>query len=228
MKVTGEATVGAPAEKVWAALHDQAVLARAVPGCERLEVTGPGSGRFIVTTAMTAIGGTYSGQVTASGQQEPSSVDLTASISGSQGTATADLAIRLTPAPGGATLVGYEVNGVVGGAIAGVGARLLASAARRLADEFLAALDEAVADQVPVVPAAPEQPAAPASAKPVTGPGLTPGPAGPPEPPVPAAPASAARLDLKTSVLLGAGLALAGIAAFLLRRRGRRARSRRS
>ena len=53
MKVTGEATVGAPAETVWAALHDRAVLVRAVPGCERLEVSDAlGSGRFIVTTTM--------------------------------------------------------------------------------------------------------------------------------------------------------------------------------
>ena len=147
MKVTGEATVGAPAETVWAALHDQAVLARAVPGCEQLEVTGPGSGRFIVTTTLTAISGTYSGQLTASGQQAPSSVELTASASGDQGTVTADLTIRLTPTEGGATLVSYEANGVPDGAIAAVGARLLASAAKRLADDFLAGLDEEMANR---------------------------------------------------------------------------------
>lgn len=145
MKVAGEATVGAPAETVWAALHDRAVLVRAVPGCEQLEITGPGTGRFVVTTELTAISGTYSGQLTASGQEEPSSLTLIASASGDQGTVDADVTIKLTPAEGGATLVSYEANGVADGAIAGVGARLLASAARRLADEFLAGLDEEVA-----------------------------------------------------------------------------------
>ena len=155
MKVTGEATVGAPAETVWAALHDRAVLVRAVPGCERLEVTGPGSGRFIVTTELAAISGTYSGQLTASGERPPSFVELAASASGEQGTVTADLTLRLTPTEGGATLVSYEANGVADGAIAAVGARLLASAAKRLADEFLAGLDEELAE--------PAEPAKPAS-----------------------------------------------------------------
>jgi uncharacterized protein len=252
MKVTGEATVGAPPETVWAALHDRALLVRAVPGCERLDIIGPDSGRFIVTTAMTAIGGTYSGQLTASAQQEPSSVDLIASVSSSQGTVTADLAIRLSPVPGGATLVGYEATGVVSGAIAGVGARLLASAAKRLADEFLAALDEAVAelargDDPPEPPEgrgasrhrlpsslvadAPHSSvqAAPRPSEPGPGSEL---PAGfgseLPEPPAKSGSGLVSRLDLKTGVLVGAALAVAGIAAVLFRRLGRRARSRRS
>ena len=136
------------------------------PAASSWSFTGPGSGRFIVTTTMTAISGTYSGLVTASGQQEPSSVELTASASGDQGTVTADLTIRLTPAEGGATLISYEASGVPSGAIAGVGARLLASAAKRLADEFLASLDEEIARsaRASADPAATTSPARPAQA----------------------------------------------------------------
>ena len=227
MKVTGEATVGAPAETVWAALHDQAVLARAVPGCERLEITGPGSGRFIVTTTMTAISGTYSGLLTASSQQEPSSVELTASASGDQGTVTVDLTIRLTPADGGATLVSYEANGVSSGAIAGVGSRLLASAAKRLADEFLAGLDEEVGRQVQDAHA-PKSPAPPES-KPEPGrePEELPGPAE--RLARPTSGGLTSRLDRRTGVLVGAAIVLGGIVlGVLFGRRGRRARSGRS
>ena len=37
MKITGSATLDAPVETVFAALNDPAVLARTIPGCERLE-----------------------------------------------------------------------------------------------------------------------------------------------------------------------------------------------
>jgi uncharacterized protein len=225
MKVTGEATVGAPAESVCAALHDQAVLARAVPGCERLEIVGPGSGRFIVTTTMTAISGTYSGQLTSSQQQQPSSVDLTASISGSQGTVTADLAIRLTPAGGGATLVGYEANGVVSGAIAGVGARLLASAAKRLADEFLAALDEVIAGPAPVASITPKQAAEDASTEVVSESRIEPNSE---SPALYTSGAVAGRPDLKLSALVAAVILLFGIAVGILFGRRGRARASRS
>ncbi|HEY3906781.1 MAG TPA: carbon monoxide dehydrogenase subunit G [Streptosporangiaceae bacterium] len=234
MKVTGEATVGAPAETVWAALHDRAVLVRAVPGCERLEVTGPGSGRFIVTTELAAVSGTYSGQFTASGEQRPSFVELAASASGAQGTVTADLTLRLTPTEGGATLVSYEANGVADGAIAAVGARLLASAAKRLADEFLAGLDEELAEpaEPASVPAKNESgpaasgPAATSTAALVPAAGSSPEPVG-----QPVSPGSSliARLDRRTSALIGAAILLGGIVlGILLGRRGRRDRTGRS
>jgi uncharacterized protein len=231
MKVAGEATVGAPAEKVWAALHDQAVLARAVPGCERLELTGPGTGRFTVTTTMNAISGTYSGQLTASGQQAPSSVALTASASGDQGTVTADLTISLTPTEGGATLVSYEANGVADGSIAGVGTRLLASAAKRLADEFLASLDEEVArppERVrkrPQAESAPKSPAAKSpEPKPERGPAGPGGPGGPGGPAGPGAGDLTGYLNGKNGALVGAVIALIAVV-IVLGRRSRRARS---
>ncbi|HET7018424.1 MAG TPA: carbon monoxide dehydrogenase subunit G [Streptosporangiaceae bacterium] len=219
MKVTGEATVGAPAETVWAALHDQAVLARAVPGCEQLEITGPGAGRFIVTTTMTAISGTYSGRLTVCGQQAPSSVELTASALGDQCTVTADLTIQLTPTEGGATLVSYEANGTADGSIAGVGTRLLASAAKRLADEFLASLDEEVARSAE--PVRKRHKAESASAP--KAPELKPDP-GPASPASPGSSDITNYLDAKTGALVGAVVALIAIV-ILLGRRGRRARS---
>ena len=41
MKLSGEATIAAPVERVYAALNDPAVLVRTIPGCQRLEQTGP-------------------------------------------------------------------------------------------------------------------------------------------------------------------------------------------
>lgn len=153
MKVVGEATARGSAEMVWGALHDAALLAGAIPGCEHFEVCGPGLGEFTASTALVAIRGTYAGQLTITEQQRPSVLRLTVSATGDQGTIDADVALRLSEAavdpPGGAdsatTLVSYEANGTVTGSIAGVGTRLLAGAAKRLAGEFFAVIDESVA-----------------------------------------------------------------------------------
>ena len=42
MKISGAATLHAPADQVWTALNDPAVLVRTIPGCEQLEATGAG------------------------------------------------------------------------------------------------------------------------------------------------------------------------------------------
>ena len=47
MKITGTSTLVAPPHQVWDAVHDPAVLARCLPGCERLTEhcdEGDGSG----------------------------------------------------------------------------------------------------------------------------------------------------------------------------------------
>ena len=49
MKITGEATLHAPLERVWWALNDPAVLVRTIPGCQQLEETGPDAYRMTVT-----------------------------------------------------------------------------------------------------------------------------------------------------------------------------------
>src|SRR5215469_13740916 len=146
MKVVGDAAAHGSVEAVWDALHETAVLARAIPGCERFEVTGPGLAEFVATTALPAIGGTYAGKLTIVEQQRPSLLRLTASATGDQGTITADVTVSLGDGagtgPGGttpldppgsaATLVSYEANGTVTGPIAAVGTRLLTTAAKRL------------------------------------------------------------------------------------------------
>lgn len=147
MNIVGTGVVRAPLQEVWAALRDQAVLSRAIPGCDRFEVAGPGRATFTATTAMPAISGTYSGTVSLTDGQPPTTMTVTVSIAGDHGNLTADVAVRLSPEDGGGTLVSYEGVAVADGAIEGVGTRLLASAAKRMATEFLGAVDEALAER---------------------------------------------------------------------------------
>jgi uncharacterized protein len=189
MRISGAATMHAPAGQVWAALTDPAVLVASIPGCERFEPAGPDTYRFTIAAAVASIQASYAGEVSLSQQQEPVSFVLTASGAGAPGTVTTSVQIRLADIADGTTELSYDADAVIGGLIAGVGQRLLSSVARRLAGAFFSSVDEVLVDTgragpiraVPTVPVftGPDS----------TGPAVTgPGPDSPGQ--IPAAPVS--------------------------------------
>ena len=145
MRVSGAGTLHAPAEVVRAALADRDVLVRAIPGIERLDVAGHGRCEFTMTTAVAAVSGTYAGAAVIQHADAPNVLGLHVSAAGARGTIGADVVVRLAPAADGATEVSYEADAEVAGPIAGIGQRMLASIARRLAGDFLGGLDRVVA-----------------------------------------------------------------------------------
>jgi carbon monoxide dehydrogenase subunit G len=141
MKISGEATLHAGIERVWAAVHDPAVLVRTLPGCERLESTGPDSYRMIVTAGVASIRGTYAGEVKLHSQQRPNSFVMSASGAGGPGTVRTEVQVQLLEIDG-STRLAYDADAVVGGMIGGVGQRMLAGVAKKTAGEFFAAVDD--------------------------------------------------------------------------------------
>lgn len=146
MKISGEAMVHAPVGRVWDALRDPAVLARTIPGCERLQATGPGAYLMTVTTGVASTRGTYSATVRVHKSTAPSSFAVSASGAGAPGTIGTDVHMRLSDVDG-STRVSYDADATVGGLIGGVGQRLLTSVAERTAEEFFAAVDEVLAGE---------------------------------------------------------------------------------
>ena len=144
MKVAGQATLHAPIERVWAALNDPAVLVRTIPGCQRLEETGPDAYAMTVTAGVASIKGSYAGTVQLAELQPPTSFLLRASGAGAPGTVSAEVTVRLTEQDD-ATLLDYDADAVVGGVIGGVGQRMLAGVAKKLAGEFFAGVDAVLA-----------------------------------------------------------------------------------
>lgn len=179
MKINGKATLQAPPERVWAALNDPAVLVATIPGCERLERTGPDRYRMTITAGVASITGTYVGDVELADPEPPSAFTLRASGAGAPGTVSADVRVTLAAEADGGTLLRYAADATVGGAIGGVGQRVLAGVARKTATQFFAAVDahlaasdaEAVAaEPAPgIAPAAEPVAAAPAAGGPGQG-----------------------------------------------------------
>ncbi|MER7073714.1 carbon monoxide dehydrogenase subunit G [Terrabacter sp. NPDC000476] len=162
MKITGSATLAADPQQVWDAFHDPAVLARCLPGCERLTELGPDHYAMTVTAGVAAIKGTYDGEVSLRDPNHPDSFTMKATGSGAPGTVDADVVVRLAPATGGGTALTYDADAAVGGVIGGVGQRMLAGVTKKMAGQFFSAVDADISGVRPAAKGAPA--AAPAAA----------------------------------------------------------------
>lgn len=141
MKLSGSADLHAPVDKVYAAIADPNVLVRTIPGCQQLETVGADDYRMTITAGVASIKGTYLGSVHIVDQDPPHGYTLKASGSSAAGTIDATAKITLSPNGGGVTHLDYDADAVVGGAIGGVGQRMLTGVARKLAGEFFTAVD---------------------------------------------------------------------------------------
>lgn len=198
MKVTGGASLHAPIAAVWAALTDPAVLAATIPGCERLAATGPDTYDLTVTAGVGTITGTYTGQIALADQQPPTSLLLKANGSGAPGTVSTDVRVRLADDGNGVTQLSYDADAAIGGMIAGVGQRMLAGVAKRQAAQFFTALDDLLQQREPAAAAVPgTEPAGRTWAR----------------PPAAASPGVPRPGSFLQGVLVGAGVALAGVVA---------------
>jgi len=162
MRVAGQATLHAPIERVWQALNDPAVLVRTIPGCQQLEATGPDAYAMTVSAGVASIKGTYAGTVQLAELQQPTSFVMRAAGAGAPGTVSADVTVRLIEQEG-RTLLDYQAEAVVGGMIGGVGQRMLAGVAKKLAGEFFDGVNQVLTGVAAVaeLPAAEPVPGAP-------------------------------------------------------------------
>jgi carbon monoxide dehydrogenase subunit G len=141
MKIAGNAVLHAPAERVWAALNDPAVLVRTIPGCQQLEAIGQDSYAMTVAAGVASIKGVYAGKVELHDQQPPGSFRLKASGAGAPGTVSADVRVSLVDGGDGTCRLAYDADAVVGGMVGGVGQRMLTGVAKKTAGEFFSAVD---------------------------------------------------------------------------------------
>jgi uncharacterized protein len=202
VKLTGSHAVGLPRQQVWDALRDPAVLARALPGCESLEVTEPGLRVATVAATVASVSGTYRGSIRVVDQEPPAACRLLVEAAGVPGTIRGEASVRLEE-DGDATVVHHDAELAVSGSLDGVGQRVLAGAASQALDAFFAALER-------------EASAAPERAAPVVAERDVPVAAAPPEP--------AARQRRGLALVLAglAGAAVAVIGARVAGRPGRR------
>jgi len=140
MTLDGSHHFKAPRDRVWALFTDPAVLARATPGCERLDPIGPDEFSATLSVGVAAVKGTYQGKLAIVDKTPPDGYTLRVEGSGRPGFVKGEGRLTLTEEDGG-TRVTIRGEAQVGGVIAAVGQRLIGAASRMLMEQFFSALE---------------------------------------------------------------------------------------
>lgn len=142
MEMQGSRTLAVTQQQAWDALLDPQVLQACIPGCERMESTGPNEYAAVLALRIGPVAAKFNGKVSLSDVRPPQG--CTISFDGQGGVAgfgRGSANVRIAPAEGGCELA-YDASAQVGGKIAQVGQRLIDGVARSMADEFFKRFDE--------------------------------------------------------------------------------------
>jgi len=149
MDIKGEYRIPASREHVWALINDPTVLAACIPGCESLEGTPEKGFTARVTTKIGPVKATFAGEVALTNINAPESLTISGEGKGGvAGFAKGGADVHLAE-DGSSTILTYSARAQVGGKLAQLGARLIDSTAKKLADEFFEKLVEKAAAPSP-------------------------------------------------------------------------------
>lgn len=136
MKLEGSYTFEAPRELVWEMFFDPEVLARTMPGCEKLERIAENSFEGRMRMQVGPVQGIFKGTVVLSDLQSPETYHMEVDGQGPSGFMKGEGDIRLEETEDG-TIMHYVGEAQVGGRIAQVGQRLMDSSARAIVKQSL-------------------------------------------------------------------------------------------
>jgi hypothetical protein len=162
VRIAGNYTFEASREEVWSAINDPEVLARTIPGCQRLDQIGENEYESTLKVGLAAVRGTYDGRVKLSNLVPPESYEIQVDGKGSNGFLKGTGSIKLRE-DGATTILDYGGEAQVGGTIASVGQRLLDGAAKTLINQSLKALAQRIEERRAPTPHEPASPVAEAA-----------------------------------------------------------------
>jgi carbon monoxide dehydrogenase subunit G len=158
MDFKGRYTITADPGVVWSALTDPAVLAKSIPGCQRVEMISPSEYHASAEIKIGPVKARFDGKVRITPHPPEPGYTHAATLTGegqggAAGFAKGTSEVRLALENGG-TILTYNANASVGGRLAQIGQRLIDGAARAIADEFFAKFAQQV--QTGATPPEPE------------------------------------------------------------------------
>jgi carbon monoxide dehydrogenase subunit G len=156
MKLEGHYNVPAPQGSVWNVLQDPSLLARVLPGCEKLELVEDNKYSAVVKIQVGPLQGTFAGTITLNDIVTPTSYRMVFDGKGALGFVKGEGTVTLSEQMGG-THVEYAGDATIGGKLAAVGQRLVEASARALISQTFDALTpiaQALTPSTPPPPAA--------------------------------------------------------------------------
>ena len=154
MQMNESQLVPAAQDKVWSALNDPEVLAKCIPGCQKLELTAPNEMTATVVIKVGPVKASFSGKVTLSDIDAPNGYRISGEGSGGvAGFAKGGATVKLTAEGPDSTRLDYAVDAQIGGKLAQLGGRLIDATAKKLAGEFFENFAAALSPPAPEAPA---------------------------------------------------------------------------
>lgn len=142
MNLDGNFTFKGPRTTVWELLQDPEVLAKALPGTERLELTSPDHFQGVMKVSVGPVtAAKFDVTVVLLDKVAPERFTMQIDGKGSVGYTRGSASISLADAPDAQTAMQYTSNVQVGGKIAAVGQRLLESVGKMMMRQALEALE---------------------------------------------------------------------------------------
>ena len=142
MNLDGTFTFKGPRATVWELLQDPEVLAKALPGTERLELTSPDHFQGVMKVSVGPVtAAKFDVTVVLLDKVVPERFTMQIDGKGAVGYTKGTASIALADAPDAATTMQYTSNVQVGGKIAAVGQRLLESVGKMMMRQALEALE---------------------------------------------------------------------------------------
>ena len=136
-------------QQAWDALNDPEVLKVCIPGCDRVEATGPGQFAVGVALKIGPVSAKFNGKITLGDMNPPNSYTLTFDgQGGAAGFGKGSAKVALSPNEGGCELA-YTVHAQVGGKVAQLGQRLVDGAAKGMAEDFFKRFDDEMQRRYP-------------------------------------------------------------------------------
>ena len=139
MEVEANYTFDAPTQRVWEVLLDPEVLARCMPGCEKLVPLGDDQYEATMSVGVGSIKGSYVAKITLADLQPVRSYRLVIEGTGSPGFVRGQALVSLEDR-GDTTLVKVEGDAQVGGTIARFGQRLIGTVYKNMMDRIFTCL----------------------------------------------------------------------------------------
>lgn len=147
MTMSGEVTLPASREVVWAKMNDPEVLKACIPGCEQLNREDETHFSAVVKVKLGPVKATFKGKVELQDIDPPNGYRIVGEGEGGiAGFAKGGAKVGLSEAAGGQTLLRYDVEAQVGGKLMQLGSRLIDSVSKKLADEFFGNFARAVSE----------------------------------------------------------------------------------
>jgi hypothetical protein len=143
MQLTGEYKIPAPRERVWEALNDPEMLAKAIPGCESVDKKSDTEMEVVATAKVGPVKAKFKGKLSLSEMDPPNGYKITGEgAGGAAGFAKGGAVVKLIAESPEITVLSYEVNATVGGKIAQIGQRFIDATAKKLSVEFFSSFSE--------------------------------------------------------------------------------------